>query len=73
MPLNNQLILGVHEVCSRKNVLQLTPWVLVEKNVETFDNDDLVLLAVEMNLVLLWILLSVVKIWETANTFTLCP
>ena len=72
MPLNNQLILGVHEVCSRKNVLQLTPWVLVQKNVETLDYDDLVLLAVEMNLVLLWILLSMVKIWETANTFTLC-
>ena len=72
MPLNNQLILGVHEVCSRKNVLQLTPWVLVQKYVEALYYDDLVLLAVEMNLVLLWILLSVIKIWETANTFTLC-
>lgn len=68
VPLNDNIVLSVNEICSTKNVLQLVPWVFVQEYVETLYEDYLVRFCVKFNLVLLRVFFGMVKIREACHT-----
>lgn len=68
VPFNYELVLSVHEKRPAEYWFQLTPWVNVQEHVEAFDEDDLMLLAVILDLAFLRVLLRVVKVWENSVT-----
>lgn len=66
VPFDDQAVFRVEEESPGKYTLKLGPWLLVEEDVEALDKHDLVLLAVELDLVLLGVLLGVVEVGEAA-------
>lgn len=68
---DQQLFFCVQEKCHIENALKLAPWIFVEQDIKTLNNNNLVLLAVKVDLILLWVLLCVVKVWEARDSLFL--
>lgn len=64
--LHDKFISRVKEESHREELPQLRPWLLVQEDIQALNEHDPLLLAIEMDLILLWVLLGVVEVGEAA-------
>ena len=69
--LDQKLLFCVQEKCQIEYTIQLAPWIFVEQDIKTLNYNNLVLLAIKMDLVLLWVFLCVVEVWEARDSLFL--
>lgn len=65
--LDDQVISSVQKESLCEDLTQFGPRLLVQKDVEALHENNLLLLAVEVDLVLLWVLLGVVEVREATR------